>query len=94
MLTNNLIFDYTLQNSLYIGTENKILKIPVGRCNRYSDLSSCLSAKDPYCGWNSNQLACTTAPDKNALATNWIQEKIECSEFDEFWVCNFFFQKL
>ena len=68
---------------MYIGTENEILRIPVDRCKKYKDQISCLRAKDPYCGWNTNQLECSTAPDKNPRASNWIQEVMGCPKSSE-----------
>lgn len=38
--------------SLYIGTENSIVRIPAYHCARHSSKTNCLSSMDPYCGWN------------------------------------------
>ena len=66
------------QNSLYIGTDNEIIRVPVDRCNRYETQISCLRAKDPYCGWDTNKLECTVAPNRNTQASSWIQEVMGC----------------
>lgn len=39
-------------NSLYIATDEKIIRLPVQRCARFTTKKQCLNAMDPYCGWN------------------------------------------
>lgn len=36
---------------LYVLSSSKISKVKVEHCSGYSNCSSCLDAKDPYCGW-------------------------------------------
>ncbi|XP_030279097.1 plexin-B1-like isoform X2 [Sparus aurata] len=36
---------------IYIMTKNTVEKRPVAECGDHLDCQSCLSAKDPYCGW-------------------------------------------
>ncbi|CAN9515862.1 unnamed protein product [Ophioblennius macclurei] len=36
---------------IYIMTKTTVEKRPVAECGDHSDCQSCLSAKDPYCGW-------------------------------------------
>lgn len=69
-------------SSLYIGTEETVLRIPVHRCSRWKTQSECLNAMDPYCGWNEYQLACTTAPHRNPLSSFWAQEETACPRTD------------
>ncbi|MCL4127594.1 UNVERIFIED_CONTAM: hypothetical protein GTU68_036498, partial [Idotea baltica] len=70
-------------NSLYLGTENEVMRIPVGRCERYKTRHLCLAARDPYCGWDTNILQCTTAPENNPLSSSWIQHVIGCPSNSE-----------
>ncbi|CAB1346303.1 unnamed protein product [Coregonus sp. 'balchen'] len=49
-VNKNLLFDTSLTH-LYITTEKKITKVPVQACHLKSDCQSCVSQKDPYCGW-------------------------------------------
>uniref|UniRef100_A0A8D3A8C4 Plexin b2a, tandem duplicate 1 n=1 Tax=Scophthalmus maximus TaxID=52904 RepID=A0A8D3A8C4_SCOMX len=49
-VNKNLLFDSGLQH-LYIATEKKITKVPVQACHLKTDCQSCVSMKDPYCGW-------------------------------------------
>uniref|UniRef100_A0A146MHQ7 Plexin-B n=2 Tax=Lygus hesperus TaxID=30085 RepID=A0A146MHQ7_LYGHE len=44
---------------LYVLTPDKVLKVPVEHCSSYLNCSSCLEAKDPYCGWCSLERKCT-----------------------------------
>lgn len=64
--------------SLYIGTENSIYRIPAQHCKRHGSKVNCLSAMDPYCGWNDLQKACTAPPENDPLKRFWIQQANEC----------------
>lgn len=85
--------------SLYIGSDDSILRIPVHHCERYSSKVNCLSAMDPYCGWNDLQQHCNTPPDNDPLKRFWIQHANECpvtispidggfSSWSEWFKCN------
>ncbi|XP_054724810.1 semaphorin-5A-like [Uloborus diversus] len=65
-------------NSLYIGTDHAVMRVPLQRCERFKSKSECVLSMDPYCGWNDFQMACTTAPHRNPLITYWEQKPIEC----------------
>ncbi|XP_053481671.1 plexin-B1-like isoform X2 [Ictalurus furcatus] len=54
----DLLLDSTLR-SVYIMTERKVTRLPVAQCERHSDCHSCLSVRDPYCGWCSLEGRCT-----------------------------------
>lgn len=64
--------------SLYLATDEAVLKIPVQRCHRFRTKKDCLNAMDPYCGWNRNKDECTTAPNRNARVAYWQQNVISC----------------
>ncbi|KAJ0036589.1 hypothetical protein NQD34_005266 [Periophthalmus magnuspinnatus] len=36
---------------IYIMTQNAVEKRPVAECGEHTDCQSCLSTRDPYCGW-------------------------------------------
>lgn len=36
---------------IYVLSTSKISKVKVEHCSGYTSCSSCLDAKDPYCGW-------------------------------------------
>lgn len=65
-------------DSLYIGTENSLIKIPSQRCHRHVSKESCLNSMDPMCGWNDLLLKCTAAPNGDPLARYWMQNATEC----------------
>ncbi|XP_076324737.1 semaphorin-5A-like isoform X2 [Tachypleus tridentatus] len=65
-------------SSLYIGTETQLMSIPLHRCERFRDKDSCLNAMDPYCGWNSHELRCTTAPYRSPHSSFWEQAPTGC----------------
>lgn len=59
---NQILPDTTLSPSgdyLYVLSTSKISKINVEHCSSYSNCSSCLESKDPYCGWCSLEKKCT-----------------------------------
>ena len=62
----------TETQSLYLGTENGLLRVPTSRCMRFKSRNQCLSSGDPYCGWNTRSQSCTVAPNHNPGAT-WEQ---------------------
>ncbi|XP_063708131.1 semaphorin-5A [Culicoides brevitarsis] len=65
-------------NSLYVGTDTSVMRIPSQHCSRHASKTSCINSMDPYCGWNEVQETCTTAPGGNALAKYWSQNANEC----------------
>ncbi|XP_066596034.1 semaphorin 5c isoform X2 [Prorops nasuta] len=64
--------------SLYVGMEVGLLRIPAVQCHRHRNRQSCLNAQDPYCGWNEHLMTCAPAPKQNYLANHWHQEVIKC----------------
>lgn len=69
-------------NSLYIGTESGLLRVPADHCERHVSRDSCLNAMDPYCGWNELDDACTTAPNSDPLVKFWKQSVTSCPILD------------
>ncbi|XP_015927012.1 semaphorin 5c [Parasteatoda tepidariorum] len=65
-------------NSIYIGTDETVIRIPMQRCERFRSKYDCMSSLDPYCGWNDYSMACATAPNRNPLTTFWEQKPIRC----------------
>ena len=59
--------------SLYLGTENGLFRVPTSRCGRYKSKTYCISSGDPYCGWNIQTGKCTVAPNNNPTASYWEQ---------------------
>jgi semaphorin 5 len=64
--------------SLYVGTELSLIKIPSQRCHRHLSKESCLNSMDPMCGWNDLQLKCTPPPNNDPLASHWYQNATVC----------------
>lgn len=64
--------------SLYVGTENSVIRISAQHCRRHISRENCLNSMDPYCGWNDLQQACTPPPDGDTLKRFWIQQANEC----------------
>lgn len=66
------------QHSIYITTDDSLMKINTQHCSRHVSKNSCLNSMDPYCGWNELQEACTPSPDGNPLARFWLQSVTSC----------------
>ncbi|XP_037041378.1 semaphorin-5A [Bradysia coprophila] len=64
--------------SLYVGSDTGLMRIPAQHCNRHVSKASCLNAMDPYCGWNELQEACTAPPNGDTLARYWVQNSTTC----------------
>ncbi|KAG7200791.1 hypothetical protein KM043_003165 [Ampulex compressa] len=64
--------------SLYVGMEIGLVRIPAVQCHRHRSRQACLNAQEPYCGWNEHLMKCAQAPNKNHLANHWHQEVTKC----------------
>uniref|UniRef100_A0A673IQ08 Plexin-B1 n=1 Tax=Sinocyclocheilus rhinocerous TaxID=307959 RepID=A0A673IQ08_9TELE len=49
-INSDLLLDSTHRH-IYIMTSHSVEKRPVAECDKHTDCTSCLAAKDPYCGW-------------------------------------------
>nr|XP_046259844.1 semaphorin-5B isoform X2 [Scatophagus argus] len=63
--------------SLFVGLNNRVLKIPLERCSTYKTEALCLEARDPYCGWDFRQRRCTTLEDSSNMS-QWKQNITVC----------------
>uniref|UniRef100_A0A8C5BVZ8 Plexin b2a, tandem duplicate 1 n=1 Tax=Gadus morhua TaxID=8049 RepID=A0A8C5BVZ8_GADMO len=72
-VNKNLLFDRHLQH-LYITTETKITKVAVQACHLKTDCHSCVSMRDPYCGWCVLKGRCTRKLqcERSEEANTWL----------------------
>ncbi|XP_015130710.3 plexin-B2 isoform X1 [Gallus gallus] len=61
-IKNDLVLDKT-QEYLYVMTTDKVHRLPVQQCHKYSDCEKCTQAQDPYCGWCVREGRCTKRAD-------------------------------
>uniref|UniRef100_A0A8C0BYU7 Plexin-B2 n=1 Tax=Buteo japonicus TaxID=224669 RepID=A0A8C0BYU7_9AVES len=61
-IKNDLVLDQTQEN-LYVMTTDKVHRLPVQDCHKYSDCEKCTQARDPYCGWCVREGRCTKKAD-------------------------------
>lgn len=52
----------------------QITKLRVEHCGKYTNCSSCLESRDPFCGWCSLEKRCTvrSACQKDTSASRWL----------------------
>ncbi|XP_034019127.1 plexin-B2-like [Thalassophryne amazonica] len=85
-VNKNLMFDSRLQY-LYVTTEKKITKVPVQACHLKADCGSCVSMRDPYCGWCVLEGRCTRKQDcdRSAEENAWLWSPNQtCPEIQAF----------
>ncbi|XP_037837256.1 plexin-B2 [Kryptolebias marmoratus] len=85
-VNKNLLFDSSLQH-LYITSGRKITKVPVQSCHLKQDCQSCVSMKDPYCGWCVLEGKCSRKQDCSRSAENntWLWSPDEtCVQIQDF----------
>ncbi|KAF3705250.1 Plexin-B2 MM1 Precursor [Channa argus] len=86
-VNKNLLFDSSHQH-LYITTEKKITKVPVQACHLKTDCQSCMTMKDPYCGWCVLEGRCTRKHEcsRSTEENTWLwspnQQCVQIQAFD------------
>ncbi|XP_059361137.1 plexin-B2-like [Carassius carassius] len=70
-VNKNLFFSST-SDILYITTGRKITKVPVQACEEKHDCQSCVSQRDPYCGWCVLEGRCTRKKDCRNGENAWL----------------------
>ncbi|TSL16090.1 Semaphorin-5B [Bagarius yarrelli] len=68
--------------TLFVGLNDRVLKIPLARCSTYKTEQMCLGARDPYCGWDRKQRRCTTIEDSSNMS-QWFQNITACPMWNQ-----------
>ncbi|XP_057711639.1 semaphorin-5B-like isoform X2 [Corythoichthys intestinalis] len=63
--------------SLFVGFDDRLVKIPLERCSGHPTERRCLEARDPYCGWDHKQERCTTSKESVDM-NQWSQNITQC----------------
>ncbi|XP_050547311.1 semaphorin-5A-like [Daktulosphaira vitifoliae] len=66
--------------SIYVGTKDRVLKIPAQHCGRHRSKEACMNAMDPYCGWNEHVDKCQPPTNGNILEHSWRQDVTKCPD--------------
>ncbi|XP_037098477.1 plexin-B2a isoform X1 [Syngnathus acus] len=86
-VNKDLLLDSQLQH-LYIASGKKMSKVPVQSCHLKTDCQSCMSLKDPYCGWCVLEGRCTRQQEcgRSSVENTWLwspnQQCVEIRAFD------------
>ncbi|XP_017468489.1 PREDICTED: plexin-B [Rhagoletis zephyria] len=86
----NRILQDTMMSSnkefLYVLSKRKITKLRIEHCSVYSNCSSCLESRDPFCGWCSLEKRCTVRStcQKDTSAARWLSlgSGQQCIDFE------------
>ncbi|XP_072109570.1 semaphorin-5A isoform X1 [Mobula birostris] len=65
------------QSVLFVGLQEHVIRLPLKRCTFYRSQSSCVGARDPYCGWDLVLKKCTTLEESMSM-TQWEQNISLC----------------
>lgn len=65
-------------DSVYLGTEEQLLRIPAQHCDRHKTKQACINSMDPYCGWNEHKERCMPPPNNDPLSSVWHQDATQC----------------
>ncbi|CAM9941195.1 unnamed protein product [Lampetra planeri] len=65
------------ERALYVGLRSRVLRIPLERCHVHATRGACVSARDPYCGWDVRQQRCTTI-ERSISMSLWMQDISRC----------------
>ncbi|XP_022110813.1 semaphorin-5B-like isoform X1 [Acanthaster planci] len=51
------------EQSVFVGTDEGVYKVPFQHCRDYASLQSCVDAQDPYCSWENGTCLYSRFPD-------------------------------
>uniref|UniRef100_A0A3Q2PL87 Plexin-B1 n=1 Tax=Fundulus heteroclitus TaxID=8078 RepID=A0A3Q2PL87_FUNHE len=73
-ISADLLLDQN-QRHVYVLTNERVSKVPVSSCERQTDCRSCLSIRDPYCGWCVLEGRCSRKHEceRHLLANHWLR---------------------
>ncbi|XP_051948044.1 plexin-B1 [Xyrauchen texanus] len=91
-INSDLLLDSSHRH-LYIMTSNSVEKRPVAECEKHTDCTSCLSVKDPYCGWCVLDGRCGVRSDCRfgSVEGHWLwsfDEQQQCLRVESLSQCN------
>lgn len=65
------------KGALYVGSNRRLVKLKLERCERHRNRKSCVEAHDPYCVWSLSRGACVSRRSVTD-ADSWSQDLSKC----------------
>lgn len=62
------------KGTLYVGSRDAILQVPLANCSVYRTCFECILARDPYCAWNLPTQGCQLLPPTPENRESWLQD--------------------
>ncbi|XP_053684363.1 plexin-B isoform X2 [Sabethes cyaneus] len=71
---------------LFVLSERRVTKMKIEHCNTFTNCSSCLDSRDPFCGWCSLEKRCTVRNEcqKDTSTARWLSISTgqQCIDFE------------
>ncbi|NXG39239.1 SEM4E protein, partial [Dromaius novaehollandiae] len=58
---------------LYVGSQSRVVQLPVSECHQYKYCLDCVLARDPYCAWSQSSNECVLLANQTGDMKNLIQ---------------------
>lgn len=55
------------QDSLYVASSSSVVHLPIANCSKFRKCHDCILARDPLCGWDTEQLKCVNQDANESL---------------------------
>ncbi|XP_055537912.1 plexin-B isoform X2 [Wyeomyia smithii] len=73
-------------NYMFVLSDKRVTKIKIEHCSTFTNCSSCLDSRDPFCGWCSLEKRCTirNACQKDTSTSRWLSISTgqQCIDFE------------
>ncbi|KAI7807148.1 putative semaphorin-4B-like [Triplophysa rosa] len=82
-IVKNLILSSS-KSVIFVGSSEGVIRVPVSSCSVYPNCAECVLARDPFCGWDSENGVCTTVSSTRPNLQQDVEDgnvTEQCTEF-------------